>query len=128
MECNCSSYRTSYNTWLFFYKDFDYFITEDFNRLGQYHLEELRSQLKETYRSSTNKDINFDRFMARFEALLIKALLVDTNKPAIPVETDEPVETGECNEPAILFANVIEPLMGTSTVDYCFTGSSIPVS
>jgi hypothetical protein len=40
--------------------------------------------------------------MARFEALLIKALLVDTstNKPAILVET---------NKPAIPFANTTEP-------------------
>jgi hypothetical protein len=137
MECNCGSYGISYNTWLFFYEDFHYFTTENFNRLGQYHLKELRSQLKETYRPSTDKDVDFDRFMARFEALPItKALSIealpvdtDTNESAIPVdidernqlavpsanatepsistlETNEPVDT---DEPAILFANTIEP-------------------
>jgi hypothetical protein len=70
--------------------------------------------------TNTNEPPKTDSFT--LEALLIKALPVDTNKSAIPVKTDE------CNEPAILFANVIEPLMGTSIVDYCFTGSSIPES
>jgi hypothetical protein len=31
MECNRGSYGISYDTWLFFYEDFHYFITEDFN-------------------------------------------------------------------------------------------------
>jgi hypothetical protein len=40
MECNYEDY--GYNTWFFFYEDFSYFIAKDFNRLGQYHLKELR--------------------------------------------------------------------------------------
>jgi hypothetical protein len=40
MECDCDGY--GYNTWLFFYEDFNYFITKDFGRLGQYYLKELR--------------------------------------------------------------------------------------
>ena len=34
MEYDYSSHRTSYDTWLFFYKDFSYFIAKGFNRLG----------------------------------------------------------------------------------------------
>jgi hypothetical protein len=50
----------------------------------------------------TDKDVDFDRFMARFEALLIeafliKALPVDTNELAIPLETYEPVDIDERN-------------------------------
>jgi hypothetical protein len=33
MECDCSSYGTSYDTWFFFYEDFNSFITKDFSRL-----------------------------------------------------------------------------------------------
>jgi hypothetical protein len=162
MDYNCRSY--SYNTWFSFWEDFNYFITKDFNRLGQNYLKKLRSQLKETYRPST--DAEFERLLAIFKglpiealpieallirkALLIKAPPVDTNTyeppktdsftfeallieacliEALPMDTDtNEVEIDEHNEPAILFANVIEPLIGTSTVDYCFTGSSIPKS
>ena len=151
MDCNRRSY--SYNTWIFFWEDFNHFITKDFDRLGQYYLKELRSQLKETYRPLT--DAEFEHLLAIFEGLPIKALPIEalpvdtgTNEPpktdsftfeALPLETNEPVdtdnpletnepvdtdnplETDERNEPAILFATVIEPLMGTSI-------SSIPKS
>jgi hypothetical protein len=77
--------------------------------------------LKETYRPSTNKDVDFDRFIAIFEALPItealpiEALPVDTNKLALLVDTDtnEPpkpdsftfeallLDIDECNQLAI---------------------------
>jgi hypothetical protein len=40
MECDRNGY--GYDTWFFFYEDFNYFIAKDFDRLGQYHLKELR--------------------------------------------------------------------------------------
>lgn len=69
------------------------------------------------------------------KALPIEALPVDTNEP---IDIAEPVthyltkdaftlETNKHNQPAISFtSNATEPLVGTSTVNYCFTGSSIP--
>jgi hypothetical protein len=50
-----------------------------------------------------------------FEALLVDIYELDTNELAILIDTNKPVETNKCNEPAILFATVIEPLIGTST-------------
>jgi len=69
------------------------------------------------------------------KALPIEALPVDTNEP---IDIAEPVthyltkdaftlETNKHNQPAIsLTSNATEPLVGTSIVNYCFTGSSIP--
>jgi len=111
MECDRAGYGKSYGTWFYFYEDFSYFTAKDFDRLGQYYLEELRRQLryskKEMYRSWAEEDAEFERFMARFEtlprdtnstidafkALPTEALPVDTNESAIPVDTDDPVET-----------------------------------
>jgi hypothetical protein len=54
MECNHEGY--SYDTWFFFYEDFNYFTTEDFGRLTQHHLKELRRQLKEEYHPPSTDD------------------------------------------------------------------------
>jgi hypothetical protein len=147
MECDRNSYGASDNIWVFFYEDFNYFTTKDFDRLGQCHLKELRKYLRyfkvyvaqdyedltiaqclvnvtkeETYRPWTEENAK----ALPIEALPIEALSIGKALPieALPVETNEsaiPVETNERNEPAILFATVIEPSMGTST-------SSIPKS
>jgi hypothetical protein len=146
MECNHEGY--DYDTWFFFYEDFSHFTAKDFSRLGQHHLKELRKQLKEEYRPPSTDDDEFERFLARFEALpieapvieapaiealLIEALPVDTNTNE-PPNTDSltfealPVET---DEPAIPSANTTEPSVGdtsTFTIDYYFARSSIPRS
>jgi hypothetical protein len=143
MECDRDGYGASYDTWFFFYEDFNYFTTEDFSRLGQYHLKELRKQRKEEYRPpSTEGDVEFECFIAIFE-LAIDALEVPAieapaieapviEAPAIEALTIEallieapPVDT---NEPAIPSANTTEPSIGdtvTFTIDSCFV-SSIP--
>jgi hypothetical protein len=122
MECDRGGYGISYDTWLFFYEDFNYFTTEDFNRLGQYHLKELRKQLKEEYRPpSTDKDDEFELFLARFEALASEALSIEALPiEALPVETNElavPVEIDERNQLAIPFANTTEPSIFTLETD-----------
>jgi len=177
MECNHEGY--GYDTWFFFYEDFNYFTTEDFGRLAQHHLKELRRQLKEEYRPPSTDD-EYDRFLARFEALVIEAPAIEApaieapaveapaieapaieapaieapaieapaieapaiEAPVIDAPTIEalliealpiealPVDT-DTNEPAIPSANTTEPSVGdtfTSTIDYCFAGSSIPLS
>jgi hypothetical protein len=102
MDCNRRGY--GYDTWFFFWEDFNHFITKDFDRLGQNYLKELRSQLKETYRPLTNAE--FERLLA-----IIEAVPVDTNEPpktdsftfeALPIEAYPiealPLDTGT-NEP-----------------------------
>jgi hypothetical protein len=112
MECDCDGY--GYNIWFFFYEDFNYFTAKDFNRLGQHHLKELRKQLKEEYRPPST-DNEYDRFLARFEALPIEALPIEALPiealpiealpiEALPVETNEsaiPVEIDERAEPSV---------------------------
>jgi hypothetical protein len=132
MECDCNSYGASNNIWVFFYEDFNYFTTKDFDRLGQYHLKKLRKYLRyfKIYVAQDYEDLTIAQSLVNItkekiyhpwtkenakalpiEALLIKALSigkalsikappVDTNKPAILVETDKP---------AIPFANTTEP-------------------
>jgi len=151
MECDRDSYRASYDTWFFFYEDFNYFTTKDFDRLGQYHLKELRKQLKEEYRPpSTEGDVEFECFIATFESAIdaLEALAIEAPEaptieapvieaPAIEAPVIEalpiealPVDT-DTNEPAIPSANTTEPSVEvafTSTIDYCFARSSIPKS
>jgi len=150
MECNREGY--GYDTWFFFYEDFNYFTTKDFGRLGQHHLKGLRKQLKEEYRPPSTND-EYERFLARFEALTIEAPVIEAlaieapaiEAPAIeapvieapvieaPVIEAHPIKAPpvDTNEPAIPSANTTEPSVGdtfTSTIDYCFAGSSIPKS
>ncbi|KAH8742633.1 hypothetical protein F5882DRAFT_472099 [Hyaloscypha sp. PMI_1271] len=146
MECNHEGY--SYDTWYFFYEDFNHFTTKDFGRLGQYHLKELRRQLKEEYRPPSTND-EYDRFLARFEALVIEAPVIEApaieapvieapviEAPAIealpieapPVDTNEPAILVETDEPAIPSANTTELSVGdtfTFTINSYFA-SSIP--
>ena len=155
MECDRDGYGASYDTWFFFYEDFNYFTTKDFDRLGQYHLKELRKQLKEEYRPpSTKGDVEFECFIAIFEsaidaleALAIEAPVIEApvieapaieapaiEAPAIEAPVIEalpikalPVDT-DTNEPAIPSANTTELLVGdtfTFIIDSCFA-SSIP--
>ncbi|KAH8746858.1 hypothetical protein F5882DRAFT_471320 [Hyaloscypha sp. PMI_1271] len=112
---------------------------KDFARLGLYHLKELREQLQEEYRPPwTNKDDDFERLMARIEppaieppaieALVIEPPVIEAlaieapQTEALPIEAS-PVDTilVETDEPS-----VEDPF--TSTIDYCFAGSSIPES
>jgi hypothetical protein len=111
MECDCDSYGASNDIWVFFYEDFNYFTTKDFDWLGYYYLKELRKYLRyfkvyvaqdyedltiaqslvnitkeKTYRPWTEEDAK----ALLIEALLIKALPVETNELAIPVEIDKP--------------------------------------
>lgn len=141
MECNHEGY--DYDTWFFFYEDFNHFTTKDFDRLGQYHLKELKKQLKEEYRPLSTDDDEYERFLARFEALVIEAPAIEALPiEALPVDTNtkEPPNTDsftfealpvETDEPAIPSANTTEPQVEdafTFTIDYCFAGSSIPKS
>jgi hypothetical protein len=128
MECDCDGY--GYNIWFFFYEDFNYFTAKDFNRLGQHHLKELRKQLKEEYRPPST-DNEYDRFLARFEALPIEALPIEALPiealpiealpiEALPVETNEsaiPVEIDERNQLAIPLADTTEPSIFTLETD-----------
>ena len=77
MECNREGY--GYDTWFFFYEDFNHFTTKDFDRLGQYHLKELRKQLKEEYRPPSTDDDEYEHFLARFEALAIEAPVIEAS-------------------------------------------------
>jgi hypothetical protein len=131
MECDYDSYRASNNIWVFFYKDFNYFTTKDFDQLRQYYLKKLRKHVRyfKVYIVQDYKDLTIAQSLVNItkeeiycpwteenaKALLIKALPiealligkalsikappVDTNKPAILVETDKP---------AIPFANTTE--------------------
>jgi hypothetical protein len=136
MEYNREGY--GYDSWFFFYEDFSYFTAKDFNRLGQYHLKELRKQLKEEYcPPSTKGDVEFECFIAIFESAIdaleapaIEAPVIEAPAiEALPIEA-LPVDT-DTNEPAIPSANTTEPSVEvafTSTINYCFARSSIPLS
>jgi hypothetical protein len=125
MDCNRRGY--GYDTWIFFWEDFNCFTTKDFDRLGQNYRKELRSQLKETYRPST--DTEFECLLAILEALPIEALPieafpiealpVETNESALPIDTDtNELEIDEPNQLAIPFTNITEPSMeGTFTLE-----------
>jgi hypothetical protein len=135
MECNHEGY--DYDSWFFFYEDFSYFTAKDFNRLGQHHLKELRKQLKEEYRPPSDEDVEYERFIATFElaidaleAPVIEAPVIEAPViEALPIKA-LPVDT-DTNEPAIPSANTTEPSVEvafTSTINYCFARSSIPLS
>jgi hypothetical protein len=162
--------------WEFLEYDFEDFTTKDFNRLGRPYLKKLRRYLlcngvpiAQNHKHlsmaqtlvdciiggvehpSTNEDIEFERFMAIFEALPrdteltndvestvdalealpIEALPVDTNESALPVdtyeldtnelaiplETHEPVDIDERNQLAIPSANATKPSISTLETD-----------
>jgi hypothetical protein len=112
MECNREGY--DYDNWFFFYEDFNHFTTEDFSRLGQHHLKELRKQLKEEYRPPSTDDDEYERFLARFEALPIEAPVIKApviKAPAIEVPAIEaPAIKAPVIEAPVIEAPVIEAL------------------
>jgi hypothetical protein len=141
MECDRDSYGASNDIWVFFYEDFNYFTTKDFDRLGQCHLKELRKHLRyfKVYVAQDYEDLTIAQSLVNvtkekiyrpwteedakallIEALPIEAPPVDTNEPAILVETDEP---------AIPFANATEPSVeDVHTFNTLVSPQSIPLT
>jgi hypothetical protein len=103
MECNREGY--GYDSWFFFYEDFSYFTAKDFNQLGQYHLKELRKQLKEEYcPPSTKGDVEFECFIATFESAIDALEAPAIEAPAI----EAPAIEAPAIEAPVIEAPVIE--------------------